>query len=94
MKVNYEFKLRNLLFLLSLLLLLASNSLAVDIFVWQNDNDITSPDPIFEEDLTTFSAITRTLEALEFDYESDSTLPEDLNEYDVVIISLGFFCNT
>ena len=94
MKVNYEFKHRNLLFLLSLLLLLASNSLAVDIFVWQNDNDITSPDPIFEEDLTTFSAITRTLEALEFDYESDSTLPEDLNEYDVVIISLGFFCNT
>ncbi|MBT7617125.1 MAG: hypothetical protein HN590_07575 [Calditrichaeota bacterium] len=97
MKMNSELNPRNVrffLFLLSLLLLTISNSYAIDIFVWQKDNDITSPDPIFEENLTTFSAITRTLGELEYNFQSDTLLPENLSEYEIVIVSLGFFCNT
>ncbi|MBT3234212.1 MAG: hypothetical protein HN356_15540 [Calditrichaeota bacterium] len=97
MNMNSELNLRSVLFflfLLSLLLLTISNSYAIDVFVWQNDNDITSPDPIFEENHTTFSAITRTLGELEYNFQSDTLLPENLNEYEIVIVSLGFFCNT
>ena len=79
-----------LLFISSCLLPLT----AAEIFVWENDNGLRIVDPVFEANLTVAEAITTTLEQLEMPYTIDASLPEDLSDYDVVVVALGFYCPT
>jgi len=76
------------------LLILSTSTIANEIFVWQKDNGLRFPDPVFDEELTIFESITRTLDELEIEYDNYHLLPDDPGQYDVIIIPVGFFCNT
>jgi hypothetical protein len=83
---------------LAVILLFASACLlplpAVEIFVWEHDNGLRIVDPVFETSLTVAEAVTTTLDQLEMAYTIDASLPEDLGDYDVVVVALGFYCPT
>lgn len=80
--------------LMSLVFILFSSAYGLDVFVWQHSNGLVSPDPVFEEEITSCEAITRTLDVLEINYVCDDTLPNNISEYEVVVVSLGFFSST
>ncbi|MBT3233424.1 MAG: hypothetical protein HN356_11475 [Calditrichaeota bacterium] len=81
-------------FAVLLALILPGTGIAVNIFVWQCDNNLPFEDPVFDEELTAFSAITQTLEELDIEYDDHWNLPDNINDYDVLIAPMGFFCNT
>lgn len=72
----------------------ADEGRAIDIFVWHHDNNLRIIDPVFEQSFGVNDALTLTLEQLELEYTRSSNLPDDLENYDVVIVSLGFSCDT
>ncbi len=73
-------------------LLLSGGAQAIEIFVWQHDNNLRVNDPVFNSSLTATQAITRTLNALDLDFDLNRNLPNDLSDYDVVITALSFYC--
>jgi len=77
-----------------LVILMATEVGAIDIIIWDNDNNVESRDPVFGEDLTAAETLTRTLDELDLEYTlcRDRSLP-NVDEYDLVIICLGFFSN-
>jgi hypothetical protein len=77
----------------TLLLCCAIKATAVEILVWDHDNNIVSPDHVFDEDLTVTGALTRTLDELDLEYtlRQNANLPDNLGDYDIVIIALGFY---
>ncbi len=81
-------------FVVLLALLLPGYSSALNIFIWQCDNNLPFEDPVFDEDLNAYQAIAQTLEELNLDFDHDWNLPDNLGDYDVLVIPLGFFCNT
>jgi len=86
---------KNLFFLLSIFFfLIGIDCYAIEIFVWERDNGYTQQDPVFEEDFTASMALTRTLEELDYEFTADTTLPENLGIYDVVLVTMGFLSTT
>ena len=79
---------------LLLFVLLAGGAQAIEIFVWQHDNDLRVADPVLRASLTATEAVTRTLDQLDIDYTLNRNLPDSdsLGYYDVVITCLSFFC--
>lgn len=77
------------------MLLIASQSLAQDyrVFLWQHDNGDRANDPVLQQANTACDAIALTLTQLEIDYTRDVSLPDldDLLEYDIVIVALGWY---
>jgi len=83
---------KQLCMILLLTLFISTSASAVDIFVWQHDNNLMVADPVLGGNLTATQAVTRTLDAEDIDYTINRELPENLVEYDVVITCLSFFC--
>ncbi len=83
---------KQLCLILLLTLFLTTTATAVDIFVWQHDNNLQVPDPVIGGNLTATQAVTRTLDAEDIDYTINRQLPDNLEEYDVVITCLSFYC--
>lgn len=79
---------------LVLVFLLAGGAQAIEIFVWQHDNNLTQMDPVYGTALTATLAVTRALSDLDLDFDMSRNLPdiEALCDYDVVIVCLSFFC--
>jgi hypothetical protein len=77
----------------TLSLCFAIKAAAVEILVWDHDNNIVSLDRVFREDLTVTGALTRTLDELDLEYTLNQqlNLPNNLGDYDIVIIALGFY---
>lgn len=73
-------------------LILSSQANSTNIFVWEKDNNLRPPDPVLRTSHDATAAITRTLTNEDVDFDTDSELPNDLNDYDVVIVALSFFC--
>lgn len=73
-------------------LLLSGTAQAIEIFVWQHDNNLRVNDQVFNASLTATQSITRTLDALDLDYDLSANLPNDLSSYDVVMTALSFYC--
>lgn len=64
-----------------------------NILVWDNDNEIptvTCPEQGDEIDPST--ALTRALDAAEYEYDIYYYLPDELNTYDIVFTTMGCFC--
>jgi hypothetical protein len=72
--------------------LIAGTSQAVEIFFWQHDNGLTVADRVLNANLTSTQSLTRTLDQLDLDYDINTTLPDDLSDYDLVMTSLSFLC--
>lgn len=78
--------------IISIAILLVSNTAdALDIFVWDHDNDIVITDEVFDEDYTCIQSMIRTLDELGYDYTlyDGWFLPNNLTDYDLVIFPLG-----
>jgi len=75
-----------------LTLFIAIESIAIEIFVWQHDNGLRVADPVLRSSLTATQAVTRTLDELDVDYDLNRNLPDNLEDYDVVITCLSFYC--
>lgn len=70
-----------------------SSANAFNIFVWQKDNGLTVQDRVFNNQaLNATQSITRTLDVLDYDYTVNRNLPNDLSEYDLIMIPLSFYC--
>ena len=85
---------RGTVWILALLsLCIAAEATAVEILVWDHDNNIVSMDRVFRENLTATQSITRTLDELDLEYtlHQQPNLPNNLGDYDIVIIALGFY---
>ncbi len=78
--------------LLLCVLLMAGSVSAYDLFVWVNDNPLPIDDPVLGERLNSSSAVMQTLDQLEIEYDHDEALPDDLSQYDVIMVLLGFSC--
>jgi len=67
---------------------------AYNIFVWEHDNRLRISDPVLRSSLTATQAVMRTLDGLHLDYDSNANLPDSasLEEYDVVIVCLSWYC--
>ena len=72
--------------------LLTGGVQAISIFVWQHDNNQRVPDPVLRSNLTVTESVTRTLDALDIEFDTDRDLPDNLGQYDVVITCLSFYC--
>jgi len=93
--INYGGLMRrffNFACIFALILLFNSSAIGLDIFVWENDNSLRLIDDVLQDTSLSHEAITQSLDILEYDYDSDASLPEDLSEYDIVIVSTGFSC--
>lgn len=77
---------------LLLVLMISSSAGAIEIFVWQHDNNLTTYDPVLRINTTVTNSVTRTLNQLGMSYTLNRELPDDLDRYDVVITCLSFFC--
>ncbi len=76
--------------ILVLALFVANDVEAIDIFVWDHNNGIEIRDRIFNNEyLTVCESMTRTLDELGLEYTSSTSMPDDLDDYDLVIINLG-----
>ena len=77
-------------------LMLAGGAQAIEIFLWDHDNNLAVADPVFRQNLNATDAIRRTLDQLELDYtfSAAASLPNNLEDYDVVIIALAYFCDS
>jgi hypothetical protein len=72
--------------------LFTASAEAQNIFVWDHDNNAFTTDLVFDEDsMTCVQSMTRTLDSLNYDYTlyNGAFLPDNLNNYDLVIIALG-----
>ena len=67
---------------------------AQEVFLWQHDNRLTQADRVFNATITATDAIARTLDQLDVNYERSTSLPEleELQEYDLVMTALSFYC--
>lgn len=78
---------------IGLTLLVFSSANAQRIFVWDHDNTLRNVDLVFDDErITSSDAVSRTLDALEMDYTMSEALPEDLEDFDVAMVLLGFPC--
>ncbi len=84
----------SLLLAVLIVLSLSCPAQAYRIFVWQHDNGLTTNDPVLGGTLTVTQAITRTLSNLGLQYDVNQTLPSaaELEQYDVVVVALSFYC--
>jgi hypothetical protein len=64
----------------------------INILVWDNDNNSDFIDPNNNQYYTCEQSITQALDALNLEYVLASSLPRDLDFYDVVMIALGIYC--
>jgi hypothetical protein len=78
--------------LLSALLFITVFLSATSIFIWDNDNDGTFPNPDNGQTIGTEFAIQKALEDNGFQYEINNSLPADLANYDMIFIALGKYC--
>lgn len=63
------------------------------ILVWDNDNGIpTLTCPEEGDEIEPSTALTRALDAAEYEYDYYYYLPDDLNTYDIVFSTMGCFC--
>lgn len=63
------------------------------LLVWDHDNDIaTIIDPEKGDFIQPDVGITRALDGAGIDYEKVYNLPENLNDYDIVIATMGCYC--
>ncbi|MBT3232709.1 MAG: hypothetical protein HN356_07830 [Calditrichaeota bacterium] len=83
---------KQLCLILLLTVFISTTASAVEIFVWQHDNNLAVADPVIGGNLTATQAVTRTLDAEDIDYTLNRQLPDNLAEYDVVITCLSFYC--
>ncbi len=74
------------------LILFTSNANAYELFVWANDNALAIYDPETDEWLNSSNAVLHTLDRLDIEYDTDSVLPDNLSQYDVILVCLGFTC--
>ena len=81
-----------LLLLTLLFCFLTGDVIAYNIFVWDHDNSLNTYDPVFRTNLDATTAVTRTLDGNNIDYDINRNLPDDLSDYDVVIVCLSFYC--
>jgi len=70
--------------------LISIQASAFDIFVWENHNNLDRTDPVFDERMTASQSIMRTLTNLEHEFDNGTDLPGNLNDYDVIVVVLGF----
>ena len=75
-----------------LVLLLSGGAQALDIFLWQHDNGLRVSDPVMNRTQTSTDALARTMDALDWDYDRNTQMPNDLSSYDVFVTSLSFYC--
>jgi hypothetical protein len=75
-----------------LLVLLAGQASAIEVFVWHHDNGLRVIDPIYNQSYTATQPIYRALNDLDNPWDSSTVLPNDLSQYDVVITCLAFYC--
>lgn len=80
------------LFVLLVVLLFTGDAMSYEIFLWQHDNGLLQADPVLRQSITATEAVARTLNTLDIDYVRDTELPDNLEEYDVVITCLSFYC--
>ena len=81
-----------IILILSAFLFLTSDAFGYEIFVWSNTNSLVLIDPVLEDTATVVELVTSTLDALEMEYTMGQSLPEDILDFDVVVIPLGFAC--
>jgi len=74
------------------LMFLAGQASALQIFVWHHDNGLRVIDPVYNQSYTATQPIYRALNDLHLDFDSSTVLPDDLSQYDVVITCLAFYC--
>ena len=87
-----KLQLKTAAMILLLVMLISSTTFGYDIFVWQHDNRLRVNDTVLNASLTATQAVTRTLDELEVEYDISQQLPDDLLEYEVVIVCLSFYC--
>ncbi len=88
-----KFSRLSFVFLLMFAFLFTGQSFAdINIFVWEHDNNLRQYDPVFRTNLTAEQSIMRTLDQENVDYDHHRNLPNDLNQYDVIIVPLSFYC--
>lgn len=64
-----------------------------NILVWDNDNEIpTVTCPEQGDEIEPSTALTRALDAAEYEYDYYYYLPDELNTYDIVFSTMGCFC--
>ncbi len=67
--------------------------LELSILVWDNDNDIaTIRDPEIGDLITSATGLSRALDAAGFDYELYTWLPNNLDSYDIIFVTMGCYC--
>jgi len=74
------------------LIFLAGQASAIQVFVWQHDNGLRIVDPIYGQSYTATQSVYRALNDLHIDWDSSTVLPNDLSQYDVVVTCLSFYC--
>jgi len=76
------------------LIFLVGQAGAVEIFLWEHDNRLSVRDAVFNANMTATESVARTLTQLNMDFVRDAALPpiEELNNYDVVMTCLSFYC--
>jgi len=75
-----------------LALALATGVQAMDIFLWQHDNTGRATDRVFGPSFTAYDAMARTLQELELDFDHGRSIPDNLGDYDLFIVCLGWYC--
>lgn len=76
-------------------LFLAGNAFAIEVFLWQHDNRLAQNDPVLGGARTATDAVALTLDRMQdVNYVRATSLPaiEELNQFDVVMTCLSFYC--
>ncbi|PID28254.1 MAG: hypothetical protein CSB55_05500 [Candidatus Cloacimonadota bacterium] len=81
------------LILLASFFILGAGLNAQSVFLWLNENpSFHFDDPETGEYASSEDRITGFLDEMNINYDSDYELPEDLLQYDAVLVFLGGFC--
>jgi len=79
-------------FVLIIMSILIVSAQAAQVFLLDNDNNSTFWDPDDFEVYNCDEGISNTFDQLQIEYDKGANLPEDLNSYDALFISLGTWC--
>ncbi len=71
---------------------LATGVQATDIFLWQHDNNNRVTDQVFRQSYTAYESMARTLQELDLNFAHNRAIPNNLNDYDLFIVCLGWYC--
>ena len=90
--MNRKIYIRRVAILTAILLAVSVVSLSAEILIWDNDNYATIYDPEGAGIVGCEYAIHKGLNNMSLPYTTLSYLPTNLNDYDMLFITLGHWC--